>query len=302
MEYDRTGFATAPDGTRLFYGVRGRGPALILDDGIGCDGWAWEHLQPHFAATHTVVHWHYRGHGRSAAPRDRTRIGIVDLADDLMAVLDAVGAERPVHIGHSMGTQVCLETWRRHPTRTAALVLVSGSSGRVTSTFHGSDTLNDVLPGIIELVRKHKGVARALWGRMPARLSFRLAKMLGEVDGLALHEEDFVRYMEHLASMDPDLFLEMLERAGEHSAEDALPRIDVPVLVVSGERDTFTPPALSRLMAERIPGAEYFELRGASHAAPMEQPASLELRIEKFLRERVAEARMPVALAGDGAA
>jgi pimeloyl-ACP methyl ester carboxylesterase len=287
MEYDRTGFATAPDGTRLFYGVRGRGPTLILDDGIGCDGWAWTHVQPHFSATHRVVHWHYRGHGRSGAPKDPKRLGIENLADDLVSVLDAVGAERAVHIGHSMGTQVCLETWRRHPTRTSALVLLSGSYGRVTMTFHGSDTLNNVLPRIIDFVRKNRGLSRGLWGRMPTRLSFRIAKLLGEIDGLALPEDEFVRYVEHLASMDPDVFLEMLERAGEHSAEDALPNIDVPVLVVSGERDTFTPPALSRFMAERIPNAEYFELRGATHAAPMEQPASVELRIEKFLRERV---------------
>ncbi len=295
MDYDRTGFATAPDGTRLFFGVRGRGPAMVLDDGIGCEGWAWEHVQPHFAATHTVVHWHYRGHGRSGAPRDRSRIAIPDLADDLVAVLDAVGVERAVHIGHSMGTQVCLETWRRHAPRTAALVLVSGSYGRVTRTFHGSDTLDNVLPGIIDFVRKNKGLARGLWGRMPPRLSFRMAKLLGEVDGLALPEEDFVRYMEHLASMDPDLFLEMLERAGEHTAEDALAHIDVPVLVVSGERDTFTPPALSRFMAEHIPAAEYFELRGATHAAPIEQPTSLALRIEKFLRDRVRSAPVPAA-------
>jgi pimeloyl-ACP methyl ester carboxylesterase len=293
MQYDRTGFAAASDGTRLFFGVRGHGPALVLDDGIGCDGWAWEHVQPHFAATHTVIHWHYRGHGRSGAPRDRGRIAITDLADDLVAVLDAAGVERAVHVGHSMGTQVCLETWRRHAARTTALVLVSGSYGRVTHTFHGSDTLDNVLPGIIDFVRKNKGLARGLWGRMPARLSFRMAKMLGEIDGLAMPEEDFVRYMEHLASMDPDLFLEMLERAGEHSAEDVLANIDIPVLVVAGERDTFTPATLSRFMAEHIPGAEYFELRGATHAAPIEQPTSLELRMEKFFRDRLMRAQLP---------
>jgi pimeloyl-ACP methyl ester carboxylesterase len=40
-------------------------------------------------------------------------------------------------------------------------------------------------------------------------------------------------------------------------------------------------------MADRIPGAEMFVLRGGTHAAPIEQPVSLELRLEKFLRERV---------------
>jgi pimeloyl-ACP methyl ester carboxylesterase len=168
-----------------------------------------------------------------------------------------------------------------------ALVLVCGTHGRVTRTFHGSNTLEHVLPAVLDWVRRHHGLARALWGRMPPRLGFKLARWTGEIDAFAVAEDDFVRYVEHLSSMDPDLFLAMLERAGEHTAEDLLSAIAVPTLVVAGERDTFTPPSLSTEMAERIPGAEMFVLRGATHAAPVEQPVSLELRLEKFLRERV---------------
>ena len=63
MQYDERGFTTAADGTRLFYGVRGSGPGLVLLDGIGCDGWAWTPIQPHLALRNRVVHVHYRGHG-----------------------------------------------------------------------------------------------------------------------------------------------------------------------------------------------------------------------------------------------
>ena len=87
--------------------------------------------------------------------------------------------------------------------------------------------------------------------------------------------------------MEPDVFLSMLKLAGEHTAEDVLEHITVPTLVVAGERDTFTPPALATFMTEHIPGAEHFVVRGGSHATPIEQPVALELRIEKFLRERV---------------
>jgi hypothetical protein len=57
--------------------------------------------------------------------------------------------------------------------------------------------------------------------------------------------------------------------------------------VISAERDTFTPPALAEHMSKRIPGAELFMLRGASHAAPIEQPVAIQLRIDKFFRERI---------------
>lgn len=288
MEYDRQGFATAGDGTRLFYGVRGAGPAVVLNDGIGCDGFAWKYLQPHLATDHRVVHWHYRAHGRSGLPVDPGRIDLPAHARDLLAVLDALEVDRAVLVGHSMGTQVALETYRLAPERVAGLVLVCGSYGKVTATFHGSDMLKQVLPAILDAVERRKGLARALWGRLPSRLAFHIARLSKEVDALAIREEDFRPYMEHVSAMDPSIFLGMLRLAGEHTAEDLLARIEAPTLVISAERDTFTPAALAQHMAEAIPGAELFVLRGASHAAPIEQPVAIQLRIDKFLRERVA--------------
>jgi pimeloyl-ACP methyl ester carboxylesterase len=290
MQYDRQGFATAGDGTRLFWGVSGSGSAVVLNDGIGCDGFAWKYLQPHLAADHEVVHWHYRAHGRSGLPVDPSRIDVVAHARDLLSILDAHELEDAVLVGHSMGTQVALEAYRLAPERVRALILCCGSYGKVTATFHGSDMLKQVLPSILDAVERRKGLARALWGRIPAKLAFHIARLSKEVDSLAIQEDDFRPYMEHVSAMEPQIFLGMLRQAGEHTAEDILTRITVPTLIVAAERDTFTPPVLAEHMAEVIPGAELFMLRGASHAAPIEQPVAIQLRIDKFLRERVERA------------
>jgi pimeloyl-ACP methyl ester carboxylesterase len=293
VEYGQTHFVRGADGTRLFYTVTeaaestADGPTMLLSDGIGCDGFAWKYLAPHLAKRFRVVHWHYRGHGRSGAPADPARIDIGAHARDLVSVLDDARIERAVLLGHSMGTQVSLEGYRLASDRVAGLALLCGSYGRITTTFHGSDALARVLPTIIELVQKNEGLVRAVWGRMPAGLAFRIARLSGEVDSIAIREEDFRWYVEHVAAMEPKTFLAMLRLAGEHSAEDLLPKIDVPTIVIAAERDTFTPAALAEHMAEAIPGGELFELRGASHAAPVEQPVAIELRVDKFLDERV---------------
>lgn len=292
MHYDETRFARGPDGTRLFYGLMGTahagGPTMVLSDGIGCDGFAWKYLAPHLAKTHRVLHWHYRAHGRSGAPVDAARIDIPAHARDLIAVMDDAGVERAVLFGHSMGTQVSLEGYRlAGESRIAGLALLCGSYGRITTTFHGSDALAQVLPAIIDLVENNEGLVRAFWGRIPAGLAFRIARLSGEVDALAIREEDFRWYVEHVAAMEPKTFLAMLRLAGEHTAWDLLSTIAVPTIVMAAERDTFTPAALARHMAEAIPGGELFELRGASHAAPVEQPVAVELRVDKFLEERV---------------
>lgn len=287
LTYDQQGFAHAEDGTRLFYGVRGSGwPTVVLSDGIGCDGFAWTHLHEMLSSRHRVVHWHYRGHGRSGAPVDRDRVDIVQHARDLERVLMHLKVDRAVLAGHSMGVQVSLEGYRLMPFRTQGLGLFCGSYGKVTETFHGTGTLKSVLPKVIAFADKNRGLARALWGRLPPRMSYLLATASGELDGAVL-EADFLPYIKHMASVDPLLFLDMLHAAGEHNAEDLLTEIQVPTLVVAAERDTFTPAPLADYMAKKIPGAELFVVQGASHAAPVEQPLLVFERFEEFIQERI---------------
>jgi pimeloyl-ACP methyl ester carboxylesterase len=80
----------------------------------------------------------------------------------------------------------------------------------------------------------------------------------------------------------------MLRAAGDHTAEDWLGEVDVPVLIVAGEKDTFTPASLSEHMAERIPNAELLMVTGGSHVTPIEQPQLVLARIREFV-ERVAK-------------
>src|SRR5262245_45035008 len=98
------------DDTPIYYRVFGAadGPTVVLTDGIGCDGYIWKYLERELAEDHRVIHWHYRGHGRTPPPRDLRRIEIVDLADDLFSVVDAgAGEDQPaILVGHSMGVQV----------------------------------------------------------------------------------------------------------------------------------------------------------------------------------------------------
>ena len=288
MSYDREHFFEAEDGTRLFVEEVGNGGTpIVLTDGIGCDGFVWRYLAPSLGEHRRVVHWHFRGHGRSGPPADRTRLGIGDLADDLFTVRRALELDRPVIAAHSMGVQVALEYYRRHPDDVAGLILVCGTFGKITTTFHGTDLLDQVLPGLLRGAELFPGIARAVWGRVPAALAFRVACAGRELDRDRIREEDFERYWEHSALMDPDLFLRILRAAGQHDAKGFLHEVDVPTLVVAAERDTFTPMVLADEMAQSIPDAELEIIEEGSHAAPVEQPRRVADRVEEFLAMRV---------------
>jgi pimeloyl-ACP methyl ester carboxylesterase len=262
---------------------------VLLCDGIVCDGFIWKYLWDDLAAVGPVAHWHYRGHGRSAAPADPHRIQVADFAADLDAVRRHLGDPgQVVLVGHSFGVQVALEAYRLRPEKIGGLVLCCGASGRVTETFKGTNVLAQVLPRLIAWVESRQELVRALWSRVPADLSIKIAYAMREVDVDNMRPEDLRPYLEHAASVDPQFFFRTLRAAGEHSAEDLLPQIRVPVLVVAAERDSFTPPSLARRMAEAIPSSEVLELAGASHAAPIERPDVVRARVTQFLKERVA--------------
>lgn len=261
--------------------------AAALADGIGCDGYVWKYVRRDLAGERPVIHWHYRGHGRTPPPRDPRRIAIADLADDLAAVLDDNGTDAAVVFGHSMGVQVALETYRRHPSRVRGLVLLCGSPENPLRTFRGSRSLEILLPRMRSAVeRAPRLINQAARVLLPTRAAFRLATRF-EVNAELIQAADFMPYLRGLSHIEMPLFLSMLAAAGEHSAVDLLPSVKVPVLVVAGEKDGFTPPDLSRAMAAAIPGADLLEIEGGSHTAPLERPDLVGDAVHEFLFRRV---------------
>jgi pimeloyl-ACP methyl ester carboxylesterase len=275
---------------RTRVGAHLHGPAqvhAVLSDGILCDGFIWKYLWDELASVMPTVHWHYRGHGRSATPVDPERVDIAAHADDLDCVRRHVGDPPCVLFGHSMGCQVALEAYRRRPEKVRGLVLLCGSFGNVTSTFHGIPVLELVLPKLLDLAQKAPDVVRAVWTRLPPLLALKVALRAGEIDPERVHPEDMLPYLSHMTHVDFPMFLRMLRAAGEHTAGDMLTHVEVPVLVVAGERDSFTPAFLATAMAEAMPRGELLMVPSGTHVTPIEQPELVNARIKTFLRERV---------------
>ena len=260
---------------------------MLLCDGIACDGFIWKYLWDDLARIADVAHWNYRGHGRSGVPVDPTAIDLRDHAKDLAAVREAIGSRPVVLVGHSMGCQVVLEHLRAHREGVRGLVLICGSYGRITHHFKGTDVLAQVLPHLIDQVDAHPELARALWSRLPAPLALRFALFAREVDVRTITPEDLLPYMRHMVDIDIPMFLRMLRSAGEHSAADLLPQLDLPALVIAGDRDTFTPSRLAEEMAAALPHGELMMVKRGTHVVPLERKEMVIERMERFLRERV---------------
>ena len=288
---------TAKDGTRLYVRKRpwsGEGEApftAVLCDGIACDGFIWRYLVDDLRPHADVLHWNYRGHGRSTKPVDQRRVAMADFVDDLECVREAKLEGPLVLFGHSMGCQTALEGYRRRAEDILGMVLICGTSGRLTHTFKHGDGLARALPHLIQRVEKNPRLARALWSNVPPEVSMRVALATGEVDASAIHPEDLLLYSEHVAGLDLLMFLRMLHTVGEETAEDMLGDIAVPALIIAGEHDTFTPPYLAEKMASAIPDCELTIYPGATHVVPVERRDEVRDRLEEFFASRLVATR-----------
>ncbi len=276
---------TEDDATLAYYDTGGSLPPVVLANGLGGPLRAWQHQIDYLADRYRILSWDYRGlYASPRPPGDPPALDIRTHARDLLAVLDAQGVERAAFIGWSMGVQVLLQFYDAHPERVSHLVFINGTFGRPFTTV-ALPLIAGHLPSLVRRARALDGIGRRLLKRATAQPeTLPWLKRLGLV-GATLDEELFAEIAEQFAQLDLDLYLRMLEELGAHDAAAVLDSVDVPTLVIAGERDLFTPKQVAQQMARKIRGGELLVVRGASHYAALEYPELVNLRIEKFFRE-----------------
>jgi pimeloyl-ACP methyl ester carboxylesterase len=115
------GVAISADGTPVSYEVHGSGePTLILVHGWSCDARYWREQLTHFAARNRIVTVDLAGHGHSGVGREDYTMR--SFGEDVRAVADAVGGDRLILVGHSMGGLVIAEAARLLPGRVLGLI------------------------------------------------------------------------------------------------------------------------------------------------------------------------------------
>ncbi|MFH2053047.1 MAG: alpha/beta fold hydrolase [bacterium] len=243
-----------------------RGSPVVFVHGFPFSGAMW---QPQVAAVnhrHRVVTYDLRGMGRSAVGDGQYTIeGHVD---DLIALLDHLGLTSPVIVGLSMGGYVTLRAVERHPERFRAVVLC--------------DTRSEADDDAAKLKRaagvagvKRDGAAAFAEAFIPA--VFAPGSLKAKPEAVSLIRETI--------AATPPLAIagQLLAMAGRTDTSASLARIAVPTLILCGELDSVTPPALSRAMHERIPGSQLALVPGAGHLSNLEDPGFFNARLLDFL-------------------
>ncbi len=271
------------DGSTLGYQTAGDGPLIVLANGLGGTYVAFRHLYEALGERYRVLCWDYRGLYRSTQPGPTGDLGIPVHSRDLVALLDHVGAARAVVVGWSMGVQVGLEVLRDHQHRVAGFVAINGTYGTPFRTLLASRAMRHVVPPLLALLEANARAASIVtrhavdWqGLVPMLRRFKLV-------GPGADEALLAEVAAGLRNADFAVLSELLRRLGEHDARDLLDTIDVPTLIVTGDRDLLTPVFTARKMNRRIKGSRLVILEGATHYTPIERPVEIARELLAFL-------------------
>ena len=277
------------DGFELTYHVAGSsGPWVVLANGLGAGIAAWRNQIAYLGDQVRILAWDYR---RLFASDDGDGVGLAkvspaDLLEthvkDLQTLLIAENIEGGLWMGWSFGAQVLVEMFRSLGPRPDQLVLVNPCYGCRPHDPGGMQRFFPRLVGALEWFPKtiERVVRRtASW---PETASW--FKRLGFVAS-TIDDDGLADIAEHLRSVNSSAFLHYLRATTSHRIDGILGGINVPTLVIVGEKDGITTRPNAETLAKQIPYVELFVVRNGTHFVLMEFPELVNLRVEKFLRE-----------------
>ena len=246
----------------------GEGPDVLLIGGLGDTVESWQFQLGELADRYRLTAFDNRGAGRTAMPEDSLSSSL--MADDAAALLRALEIPSAHVAGFSMGSAIAQELALRHPEVVRSLVLVS-TYARPNALFRSQLNFWRWLP---EAAPSERAFFKAFFTRVYTPRA---------------HEDGTVEEIveEALAFPHPqsvEAFQAQVDVCLEHDTTDRLSEIAVPTLVMAGEFDVILPQRFGRLLAERIPRAEFELLPAAAHQPFQEAPDEWNARVDAFWR------------------
>ncbi len=263
--------------------VTGSGPLVVFLHGIGGNRKNWVRQLDVVGAEFTAAAWDARGYGDSEDYEGS--LDFTDFTRDLGRLIDSFGVRRAHLVGISMGGRIALDFYGKWPDRVATLTLADTSAGN--SRVNNAEEIDAFLA-----IRKRP----LLEGKTPRDIAPQvLASLIGP--GTARDASDLM--LESLAQLRAGSYLKTLDTVTRYSKFLPFEQIAVPVLVLVGEHDRIATPAYALEMANRIPGAHYAVIPGASHISNLDRAAEFNRLLMDFLRKHALSSETTGGLAAD---
>ena len=252
------------NGIQTHYTVTGEGPWLVFSHSLACNVSMWAPQVAEFSKRFKVLCYDTRGHGQSGAPAGEYTLEM--LADDAKALLDKLGITSCHWVGLSMGGMIGQTFALKYPGVFKTLTLADTTS-------------------------RYPADAASMW---EARIKTATEKGMEPLVQPTLERWFTAQFRASGAKIVDEIAqaIRSTPVAGFVGCCHAIPKIDVtsrlkeiktPTLVIVGEQDAGTPPAMAREIHENLPGSELVILPSAAHLSNLEQPQAFNAALAKFL-------------------
>jgi 3-oxoadipate enol-lactonase len=236
-------------------------PILFLH-GVGSDKSVWRPQLDHFGNSRRAIAFDYPGYGESEYVEGATR---EDYAASIIAAMDSLGIDRAHICGLSLGGVVAIALHAAAPERCASLIIAD------------SFAVHPDGQGIHD-----RSIAASQSMTMRQLAEARTDVLLGSAATPDLRAE----VVDTMAAIDPPAFRLGVVAVWLADQRDRAAAIVLPTLIVCGDEDRVTPPALSEELQSLIAGSQLHLIEGAGHLANAEQPQAFNMAIESFLSQQ----------------
>ena len=283
-----TGSFESFDGTPIYYEVRGEGAPLVLVYGIACIINHWHHQIEYFSKKYKVITFDIRGHQKSNPVANLNEMSMEALAKDILGLLKYLKVKKAHFAGHSFGAPVILKTYDLDPSVFLSMTFINGFAQNPIKDMFGLNVVEPFFYFVKAQYQKQPMVWNTLWKTaVDNPMAMYLAALAGGFNLRVTHFKDIEVYVRGVSRLNLDVFLRLFEAMMEYNGEGVLETIEVPALVISGEKDMVTPLRYQHHFKEKIKHSEFVLVPYGSHCTQLDFPDYTNLKIEKFL-EKVA--------------
>jgi len=254
------------NGIETNYEVHGKegAPWLVLSHSLACSARMWDPQIAALKASYRILAYDTRGHGASEAPKGAYALEM--LADDLKALLDGVGVKNPHFCGLSMGGMIGQTFALKYPDVFKTLMLAD-----TTSRYPG-----DVGPQWQERIKiaEDKGMAPLVQPTLERWFTEPFRKLNpGPVAAIA----------KLIAATPVAGYAGCCHAIPKINLTSRLKEIKTPILVICGDQDPGTPPAMAKEIHDNAPGSTLVMIPQAAHLSNLENPAAFTEAMQGFM-------------------
>ena len=284
---DKSYYFEKDDQTKIHYkmnfnpsDIKDKDLVIVFNYGLVCnfDHFVYQLEYFHNQGYNVLIH-DYRCHFGSTSKDGIKSCNFKNICHDLKCLLDELKIQNTYMIAHSMGVNVTLEFARLYPEYLKSMALISGTVFPPQDVMFDSNIVDITEPFIKKAKDKLGNFINPIWKNIHKNPVAQVAVWQGGFNMKQTEIAYVENYMKKIGELDPDLFFHLLDEMKAHDIINDLEKIEVPTLIIGGDKDKIIPNYLQRILKKYIRNSSLYIVKDGSHVPQVDFPKSINERV-----------------------